>query len=300
MARQKTADLLFKNLPSLKKYLKYENFIMELSDIKIDKLKPTDEALERLKELRLGRRRFVKSTLQELLSDPLFKNDDETINFLRIMLIEVFLRPLNIFEYYTTDKRYEPEQKSLIMLDTFKKHITEKYNLSDKLFECVKDAIILIEQQKYKKYSNIQDFKNDDALSIPNCYLYGNTRGNLSFLFHCCNKPYNNEPTTMKTVLKVANIKIIYPQFRGNNISEIRNEFLAFIRFEHSTFFLNSHVVYNQRNKKYYISNRFYTRMTRMIKGVSTDLNLKIGTQLKRNAFKNALELDINNLLAKH
>ncbi|OCR95786.1 hypothetical protein CFT12S02847_06540 [Campylobacter fetus subsp. testudinum] len=287
MARQKTADLLFKNLPSLKKYLKYENFIMELSDIKIDKLKWDDDLIEeaiygisRHEGENYYKQRY-ETLFEELSKNIKFKKDDEKLNEQRANLIFFIMDLLDRVDYdllnVENTGNAKSEHKKMTIVQELKSYMSDKYSIPIDRVERFTRLLHRLESQHIKKYQRIcvnkSEKPNLDLFCIPNLDLF------------CIQTSYE----IPKHI--ITELSILLKTDDENVISDFRDDYLALMRLDNSLILEAT----SERNKyKYRLKRDTQKGINYRFEIISEYFGIGLKDKLKRNEFVKALTDDIN------
>lgn len=287
MARQKTADLLFKNLPSLKKYLKYENFIMELSGIKIDKLKWDDDLIEEA-IYKINRRRNenyykqrYEALFEELSKNIKFKKDDEKLNEQRVNLIFFITDLLDRVDYDLLNAENtgnaKSEHKKMTIVQELKSYMSDKYSIPIDSVERFTLLFYRLESQHIKQYQKICVNKSEP----PNSPF--DIKPNLDLF--CIQTSYEMPKyiiTQLSNFLKTDD---------ENVISDFRNDYLALMRLDNSLTLEAT----SERNKyKYRLKLDTQKSINYRFGIISECFGIGLKDKLKRNEFVKALTDDIN------
>ncbi|OCR99736.1 hypothetical protein CFT85387_07545 [Campylobacter fetus subsp. testudinum] len=287
MARQKTADLLFKNLPSLKKYLKYENFIMELSDIKIDKLKWDDYLIKGgiyiiscRKDENYYKQRY-ETLFEELSKNIKFKKDDEKLNEQRANLIFFIMDLLDSVDYDLLNAENagnaKSEHKKMTIVRELKSYMSDKYSIPI-------DSVWIFTRLLYKpELENIKEYQKIcvNKSETPNSPF--DIKPNLDLF--CIPTSYEIPKyiiTQLSNFLKTDD---------ENVISDFRNDYLALMRLDNSLTLEAT----SERNKyKYRLKLDTQKHINYRFKMISEYFGIGLKDKLKRNEFVKALTDDIN------
>ncbi|OCR87028.1 hypothetical protein CFT13S00388_06105 [Campylobacter fetus subsp. testudinum] len=287
MARQKTADLLFKNLPSLKKYLKYENFIMELSDIKIDKLKWNDDLnKEEIYSIILRKaenycKQRYETLFEELSKNIKFKKDDEKLNEQRANLIFFIMDLLDRVDYDLLNAENtgnaKSEHKKMTIAQELKSYMSDKYSIPIDRVERFTLLIYGFESRHIKEYQKICVNKSE----TPNSHF--DIKPNLDLF--CIQTSYE----IPKYI--ITHLSILLKTDDENVISDFRNDYLALMRLDNSLTLEAT----SERNKyKYRLKRDTQKGINYRFEIISECFGIGLKDKLKRNEFVKALTDDIN------